>query len=102
MADILLELPAFDQLFGPNIENKRAIRTAQHTLDLVDADVAVLCCFSGSQRHFQMDRTLDMLKFKCWYYEQAMRDGSEDRVHAMLPDHLPPDIQPIYDHAHET
>lgn len=36
MADILLELPAFDQLFGPNIENKRAIRTAQHTLDLVD------------------------------------------------------------------
>ena len=50
----------------------------------------------------QMKRTLDMLKFKCWYYEQAMRDGSEDRVHAMLPDHLPPDIQPIYDHAHET
>ena len=50
----------------------------------------------------QMNRTLDMLKFKCWYYEQAMRDGSEDRVHAMLPDHLPPDIQPIYDHAHET
>ena len=49
-----------------------------------------------------MNQTLDMLKFKCWYYEQAMRDGSEDRVHAMLPDHLPPDIQPIYDHAHET
>ena len=50
----------------------------------------------------QLEKTLDMLKFKCWYYEQAMRDGSEDRVHAMLPDHLPPDIQPIYDHAHET
>lgn len=31
-----------------------------------------------------------------------MRDGSEDRVHAMLPDRLPPDIQLIYDHAHET
>ena len=45
---------------------------------------------------------LDMLKFKSWYYEQAMRDGNEDRVHAMLPDRLPPDIQPIYDHAHET
>ena len=41
MADILLELPAFDQLFGPNIENKLAIRTAQHTLDLVDPNVAV-------------------------------------------------------------
>ena len=43
-----------------------------------------------------------MIHFKCWYYEQAMRDGNEDRVHAMLPDHLPADIQKIYDHAHET
>ena len=50
----------------------------------------------------RMNRALDMLKFKSWYYEQAMRDGNEDRVHAMLPDQLPPDIQPIYDHAHET
>lgn len=31
-----------------------------------------------------------------------MRDGNEDGVQAMLPDSLPPDIQPIYDHAHET
>ena len=50
----------------------------------------------------RLQKSLDMIRFKCWYYEQAMRDGSEDRVHAMLPDHLPPDIQPIYDHAHET
>ena len=50
----------------------------------------------------RLQKSLDMIRFKCWYYEQAMHDGSEDRVHAMLPDHLPPDIQPIYDHAHET
>ena len=50
----------------------------------------------------RLQKSLDMIRFKCWYYEQAMRDGSEDRVHAMLPDHLPPDIQAIYDHAHET
>ena len=49
-----------------------------------------------------LQKSLDMIRFKCWYYEQAMRDGSEDRVHAMLPDHLPADIQKIYDHAHET
>ena len=47
----------------------------------------------------RLQKSLDMIRFKCWYYEQAMRDGSEDRVHAMLPDQLPPDIQPIYDHA---
>lgn len=38
-----------------------------------------------------------MLRFKCWYYEQAIQDGSEARVKAMLPDCLPPDIQAIYD-----
>ena len=32
----------------------------------------------------QLEKTLDMLKFKCWYYEKAMEDG----IHAMLPDNL--------------
>ena len=27
-----------------------------------------------------MNRALDMLKFKCWYYEQAIQDGSEDFI----------------------
>ena len=38
----------------------------------------------------RLQKSLDMIRFKCWYYEQAMRDGNEDRVHAMLPDQLPP------------
>ena len=45
----------------------------------------------------RMNRALDMLKFKCWYYEKAMEDG----IHAMLPDNLPPEIQPIYDNSHD-
>ncbi|WP_337413977.1 hypothetical protein [Waltera sp.] len=45
----------------------------------------------------QLEKTLDMLKFKCWYYEKAMEDG----IHAMLPDNLPPEIQPIYDNSHD-
>ena len=28
----------------------------------------------------KMNRALDMLKFKCWYYEQAIQDGSEDTL----------------------
>lgn len=47
-----------------------------------------------------MNQVLDMIRFKCWYYEQATRDGSEDRVHQLLPDGLPEDIQRMYDHAH--
>ena len=49
----------------------------------------------------QLEKTLDMLRFKCWYYEQAMQDGNEERIQKMLPDHLPKDIQQFYDHAHE-
>lgn len=39
-----------------------------------------------------LQKTLDMLKFKCWYYDTAIRDGSEEQIQAMMPDHLPPDI----------
>ena len=48
-----------------------------------------------------MNRTLDMLKFKCWYYEQAIKDGSEDRLKALIPDDLPKDIRAIYDSSHK-
>ena len=47
-----------------------------------------------------MNRALDMLKFKCWYYEQAIKDGSEDRLKALIPDHLPKGIQKAYENAH--
>lgn len=49
----------------------------------------------------QLQKTLDMIRYKCWYYEQAIRDGSEDRIQEMLPDGLPEEIQRLYDHAHE-
>ena len=47
-----------------------------------------------------MNRVLDMLKFKCWYYEQAIQDGNEDRVKALIPDDLPEEIKDTYDSAH--
>lgn len=50
----------------------------------------------------RMEKVLDMIRFKCWYYEQAMADGSEERIKKMLPDHLPEEIQVLYDHAHEV
>ena len=48
----------------------------------------------------QMNRTLDMLKFKCWYYEQAIKDGSEDRLKSLIPDRLPEEIRKAYENAH--
>ena len=47
-----------------------------------------------------LKKMLDMVKFKCWYYETAIKDGNEDGIKAMLPDKLPPEIQKLYDNAH--
>jgi DNA-binding transcriptional MerR regulator len=48
----------------------------------------------------ELQKTLDMLRYKCWYYDTAIADGNEDRISAMLPDHLPPEIQHLYNSAH--
>ena len=48
----------------------------------------------------KLQKTLDMLKFKCWYYETAIRDGNEERLNGMSPDRFPKEIQELYDNAH--
>ena len=48
-----------------------------------------------------LERTLSMLKFKCWYYEKAIADGNEDGIRAMIPDKFPPEIQKLYDEGHK-
>ena len=48
-----------------------------------------------------MNKVLDMLKFKCWYYEQATLDGSEDQVQSMIPNGLPEDVRKAYENAHQ-
>lgn len=47
-----------------------------------------------------LKKMLNMVNFKCWYYETAIKDGNEDGLAAMLPDKLPPAIQRLYDSAH--
>ena len=48
----------------------------------------------------KLKKTLNMLNFKCWYYETAIKDGSEENIQKMLPDKLPPEIQALYDNVH--
>lgn len=49
----------------------------------------------------RLQKTLDLLKYKCWYYDKAIEDGSLDGIHAMLPDKLPKEIQKFYDNGHK-
>ena len=48
----------------------------------------------------KLEKVLDMLQFKCWYYDQAVKDGNEDRIQSILPGRLPEDIQKIYNRSH--
>ena len=51
----------------------------------------------------RMNRVLDMLNFKCWYYEQAIKDGNEQRLNAMTPEDMPQEIRQAWlrDHAQD-
>lgn len=49
----------------------------------------------------RMRRTLAMLDFKCWYYTQALKTGSEDFT-AAIPEGLPPEIRTLYDTSHPS
>lgn len=57
---------------------------------------------SLEQDMLELQKNMAMIRFKCWYYEQAIKDGNEDKIHQMLPDHLPADIQKDYDLAHNS
>lgn len=46
----------------------------------------------------QLQKTLDLLKYKCWYYETALQDG-EAAIQQMLPDNLPAEVQGLYNNA---
>ena len=37
----------------------------------------------------KMQETLELLEFKCWYYEQAIQDGTEERVRSLSLDEIP-------------
>lgn len=45
----------------------------------------------------KLQKALDVIRFKRWYYEQALQDGNEEGIRRMLPDGLPEEIQAIYD-----
>ena len=49
----------------------------------------------------RLERTRAMILFKEWYYEQLVAGADEKELGALLPDRLPPEVQALYDRAHE-
>lgn len=47
----------------------------------------------------RMNRILSKLTFKCWYYEQALADGNEDRLKQMKPENMPETVRKAYENS---
>lgn len=48
----------------------------------------------------KLQNTLNILEYKCWYYDKAIKDGTEDKIYKMLPNKLPTRIQKLYNSFH--
>lgn len=48
----------------------------------------------------RLNKVLDMIKFKCWYYDEAIKDGNEERLVSLVPDDLPQNIKTAYINSH--
>ena len=48
----------------------------------------------------KLQKTLNILEYKCWYYDKAIKDGTEDKIYKMLPNKLPSGIQKLYNSFH--
>lgn len=48
----------------------------------------------------RLNHVLNMLKFKCWYYDEAIKDGNEDRLSRLIPEKLPDGIRKLYESTH--
>lgn len=48
----------------------------------------------------KLNRVLDMLNFKCWYYDKAIKDGGEENLKVLPNDDMPEEIKKAYENAH--
>ncbi|HIU19182.1 MAG TPA: MerR family transcriptional regulator [Candidatus Limiplasma stercoravium] len=49
----------------------------------------------------RMQRVLDMIRYKCWYYETAIREGTEEGLKNLSPAQMPREIRQAYESAHQ-
>ena len=54
ITDVFLEFHSFDKFFRSDKKDKRTIWRTQHTVDLIDSNIAVFGCFPGREGGLQM------------------------------------------------
>lgn len=48
----------------------------------------------------ELESSLNMINFKCWYYSEAMKDKTEKRVKNITLNDMPEEIKTYYEKAH--
>ena len=48
----------------------------------------------------ELQKTLDMVEFKCWYYDVACQDNSEALMEQHMKNDMPEEIKACYENAH--
>lgn len=49
----------------------------------------------------ELEKALNMIEYKCWYYDEALKDGTEKRVKTITFDELPTKVKTFYIEAHK-
>lgn len=49
----------------------------------------------------RLQEQMNMIEFKCWYYQQPLEAGCESAVQALIPQDLPEDIRRLYTASHQ-
>ena len=47
-----------------------------------------------------LEQALDMVNFKCWYYEETIKTGSEEQIKNMKPEDMPKEVRELYEKSH--
>lgn len=108
------------QFTEKEVEALRVIECLKKTgLQIKDIKLFMSWCMEGSSTYLkrkelfenqkkqvekeinELNKTLDMLNFKCWYYSEVIKDGNEDRIKSMIPDELPNSIKSAYMNSHK-
>lgn len=48
----------------------------------------------------ELNEALNMINFKCWYYEKAENDKTEKNIKNINIDNMPPEIKTAYENSH--
>lgn len=103
-----------------DLEALRVIECLKRSgLEIKDIKLFMQWCMKGSETYPQrkelfykqkeiveeeivrLNRVLDMLKFKCWYYETAIKDKSEKNLKNLKSAGMPTKIRIAYENAHK-